>query len=100
MGDKSFRGLHPLIEGLGYAFPTRVIPEGPLRPILALWQALHFLVGLPRPMLTPHELDKVTVTHYASMAKARRDLGYAPVTTVAQAMQECVRYCKAKESAA
>jgi 3beta-hydroxy-delta5-steroid dehydrogenase/steroid delta-isomerase len=93
----SFDFFRPLIEGLGHPFPTRVIPANLLRPIVTAWEALHFLVGFPKPMLTPHELDKVTVTHYGSIAKARRDLGYEPLKTVAEAMQECLVYCKEAE---
>ena len=44
-------------------------------------------------MLSPHELDKICVTHYASMDKARRELGYAPRNSVAEAMLECLKYC-------
>ena len=45
-------------------------------------------------MLSPHELDKICVTHYASIDKARAELGYAPPKSVAIAMQECLQYCK------
>jgi nucleoside-diphosphate-sugar epimerase len=55
---------------------------------------MHFTLGIPAPMLSPHELDKVSVTHYASIEKARRELGYAPKRSVAEAMQECLEYCK------
>ncbi len=96
----SFEFFRPLIEGMGYAFPQRVISDAPMRPVLALWQALHFLVGAPAPMLGPHELDKVSVTHYASLEKARRELGYAPVINTTQAMVECLQYCKNKQAAA
>ena len=96
----SFEFFRPLVEGMGYPFPTRTISENFLRPIVTLWEALHFLLGLPRPMLSPHELDKVTITHYASIDKAHRELGYAPVMTVAQAMEQCLAYCKSKKLAA
>jgi 3beta-hydroxy-delta5-steroid dehydrogenase/steroid delta-isomerase len=94
----SFEFFRPLVEGLGHPFPTQTISEGFLRPLVTLWESLHFLFNLPRPMLSPHELDKVTVTHYASLDKAHRELGYAPVITVAQAMQECLDYCKTKST--
>ncbi len=90
----SFDFFRPLIEGLGYQFPTREIPAGLLRPIVVVWEALHFWVGLPKPMLSPHELDKISVTHYAKLDKARAELGYEPVKSSAQAMQECLSYCK------
>lgn len=95
----SFEFFRPLIEGLGYPFPQRSISAGLLRPLLELWQALHFIAGAPRPMLSPHELDKVSVTHYASIDKARRELGYAPQVSVAKALADCVEYCRRQETA-
>jgi len=92
----SFEFFRPLIEGLGYDFPRRSIPAGALRPLLTFWQALHFLLGAPRPLLSPHELDKISVTHYASYDKARRELGYAPLVSSAQALAACVDYCRSR----
>ena len=51
-------------------------------------------LGAPAPMLSPHELDKICVTHYASIDKARAELGYAPPKSVAIAMHEYLQYCK------
>lgn len=90
----SFEFFRPLIEGLGHRFPEREIPGWLLKPMTHLWQAAHFLLGVPRPMLCPHELDKVSVTHYANIDKARTELGYAPIKSVEQAMQECLKYCE------
>lgn len=90
----SFDFFRPLIEGLGHPFPTREVPVWLLKPVTHVWQAMHFTLGIPAPMLSPHELDKVSVTHYASIEKARRELGYAPKRSVAEAMQECLEYCK------
>jgi len=94
----SFEFFRPLIEGLGYAFPRRGVSAGLLRPLLTAWEALHFLAGAPRPLLSPHELDKVSVTHYASLDKARRELGYAPLVDTARALADCVEYCKNKQN--
>jgi nucleoside-diphosphate-sugar epimerase len=47
-------------------------------------------------LLVPHVLDKVSVTHYASVEKARKELRYEPVITVAEAMEACLVYCKTK----
>jgi 3beta-hydroxy-delta5-steroid dehydrogenase/steroid delta-isomerase len=90
----AFEFFRPLIEGLGYRFPRIRLPRGLLMPVLRLWQYLHFRLGVAAPMLTPHELDKVSVTHFASIDAAREDLGYKPIKTVAQAMPECLAYCK------
>jgi len=90
----SFEFFRPLIEGLGHRFPEREIPAWLLRPLTHAWQAAHFTLGVPKPMLSPHELDKVCVTHYASIDKARKELGYVPRKSVAEAMQECLKYCE------
>ncbi len=90
----SFEFFRPLIEGLGHRFPQREIPVWLLRPLIHLWQAAHFIFGIPKPMLSPHELDKISVTHYASIDKARNELGYAPKKSVAEAMRECLQYCE------
>ncbi len=90
----SFEFFRPLIEGLGHRFPEREIPAWLLKPLTHAWQAAHFTLGVPKPMLSPHELDKVCVTHYASIDKARNELGYAPRKSVAEAMQECLKYCE------
>lgn len=92
--QNTFEFFRPLIEGMGFAFPKRRIPAGWLRPVLTLWEHLHFRLGIPPPLVTPYELDKVTVTHYGSIRDAKRDLGYNPVKTYEQAMKECLPYCR------
>ncbi len=89
-----FDFFRPLIEGMGFTFPTRRIPGGLLSPVLTLWEHLHFRLGVPPPPVGPYELDKVTVTHYGSIRDAERDLGYKPVKTYEQAMEECLLYCR------
>ncbi len=90
----SFEFFRPLIEGLGHRFPQREVPVWLLKPLAHIWQAAHFMLGVPKPMLCPHELDKICVTHYASIDKARNELGYTPKKSVAEAMRECLQYCK------
>ncbi len=90
----SFEFFRPLIEGLGYKVPGLVIPGGLIRPLLVLLQQLHFRFGGPEPFLSPHELDKVTTTHFGQNNAARRDFGYEPVISVREAMSEILRYCK------
>ena len=45
-------------------------------------------------MISPHELDKVTVTHYGSIEDARRELGYEPVKSATEALLECLPYSR------
>ena len=88
----SFEFFRPVIEGLGYPYPKHEVPAWLIRPLLHIWQALHFTVGFPQPAISPHELDKVAVTHYASIEKARRHLGYEPQIGVSTALEECLKF--------
>ncbi len=92
--QNTFEFLRPLIEGLGERVPTVRIPRGLVRPILLGWEHLHFRLGVNPPPITPHELDKVSVSHYGSIADAERDLGYKPVKTYEEAIAECLPYCR------
>jgi 3beta-hydroxy-delta5-steroid dehydrogenase/steroid delta-isomerase len=94
--QNTFGFLRPLLLALGFHPPTRSIPAGLLRPILEAWQYAHFRWRMPPPPLTPHELDKISITHFGSNADAERDLGYRPVKTVAGALEDCVPYCRKK----
>jgi 3beta-hydroxy-delta5-steroid dehydrogenase/steroid delta-isomerase len=92
--QNTFEFLRPIVEGLGESIPTLRLPRGLVRPILSLWQTLHFRFGIPAPALAPHELDKVSVTHYGNIAAAQRDFGYQPATPYAEAIALCLPYCK------
>lgn len=90
----TFEFARPILEALGLPFPQRRIPRALVAPVVSLWEFLHFRLGFPAPLFGPHELDKVTVTHYGSIEDARRDLGYAPVATYEQAIAACLPYCR------
>ena len=92
--QNTFAFLRPIIEGLGVPFPTRRIPRALIAPVLSAWQHLHFRLGIAPPPFGPHELDKITISHYGSIADAQRELGYTPVKTYEQAIAECVPYCR------
>ncbi len=92
--QNTFEFLRPIIEGLHCRFPTKRIPRALVMPILVFWEHLHFRLGLPEPLIAPHELDKVSVTHYGSIRDAERDLGYTPARSYQEAIQECLPYCK------
>ncbi|MGK5093949.1 NAD-dependent epimerase/dehydratase family protein [Deltaproteobacteria bacterium TL4] len=89
-----FEFFRPLIEGLGHQFPKYWIPMFVVMPVFQLWQQLHFRFGITPPMMTPKELDKVCVTHFANIKDAEHDFGYRPVKTVAEAMKQCLPYCR------
>jgi len=91
-----FAFVRPILEGLGLSCPKYYIPRWVIAPFLTVWEHLHFRLGIPAPLLSPHELDKVTISHYGSIEDAQRDLGYTPVKPYAQAIAECLPYCRAR----
>jgi 3beta-hydroxy-Delta5-steroid dehydrogenase / steroid Delta-isomerase len=97
--QNTFSFLRPIIEGLGLPAPTRRIPRALIAPLLTLWEHLHFRLGISPPPLSPHELDKVTISHYGSIEDAKRDLGYTPVKTWEQAIADCLPYCRERFAA-
>lgn len=84
----------PLCEGLGYKYPRISVPGWLVRPFMVMWEWLHFKVGLPRPLLTPKQLDIATNTYFASMEDARHDFGYEPIVSTEEGMAACIQYCR------
>uniref|UniRef100_A0A8C8RD57 Short chain dehydrogenase/reductase family 42E, member 1 n=1 Tax=Pelusios castaneus TaxID=367368 RepID=A0A8C8RD57_9SAUR len=77
----NFEFFRPLVEGLGYQFPTIRLPLSMVYFFAFLTEMVHFLVGRFynfQPLLTRTEVYKTGVTHYFSMEKARKELGYNP----------------------
>ncbi|XP_064617969.1 short-chain dehydrogenase/reductase family 42E member 1-like [Liolophura sinensis] len=78
----NFEFFRPLVEGLGYDFPSIKLPMILVYFLAYLTEWLHFFIGHIynfQPMLTRTEVYKTGVTHYFSVKKAKRDLGYTPV---------------------
>ncbi|XP_062474296.1 short-chain dehydrogenase/reductase family 42E member 1 [Pezoporus occidentalis] len=77
----NFEFFRPLVEGLGYKFPTCRLPLSLVYFFAFLTEVVHLLVGHVynfQPLLTRTEVYKTGVTHYFSMEKARKELGYEP----------------------
>ncbi|NWJ10129.1 D42E1 reductase, partial [Crypturellus undulatus] len=77
----NFEFFRPLVEGLGYKFPTLRLPLSLVYFFAFLTEAAHFLISHVynfQPLLTRTEVYKTGVTHYFSMEKARKELGYKP----------------------
>jgi 3beta-hydroxy-delta5-steroid dehydrogenase/steroid delta-isomerase len=91
-----FDFVRPFFEGLGYQVPKPSIPAAPLRAMMTAWQWLHFKVGIPAPLFSPHELNKLTISHVINSDAAKRDFGYEPIKSVAQGMSESIAYYLAK----
>ena len=91
-----FDFVQPFFEGLGNQVPKANIPAAPLRLLMAGWQWLHFKIGIPEPLFTPHELDKLTISNVVYSDAATRDFGYRPIKSVAAGMAECIEYYRAQ----
>ncbi|XP_043937222.1 short-chain dehydrogenase/reductase family 42E member 1 [Protopterus annectens] len=77
----NFEFFRPLVEGLGYTFPKIRIPLPFVYFFAFLTEVVHSLVGHMynfQPLLTRTEVYKTGVTHYFSIEKAKRELGYEP----------------------
>jgi 3beta-hydroxy-delta5-steroid dehydrogenase/steroid delta-isomerase len=60
--------------------------------VMTIWQWLHFRLGIAKPPLEPLGVERLYLDNYFSIAKAERDLGYRPLFTTEQALQECLPY--------
>lgn len=75
----NFEFLRPLVEGLGYKFPSIRLPLTLIYCFAFLTEMTHFILGRLynfQPFLTRTEVYKTGVTHYFSLEKARKELGY------------------------
>ncbi|XP_053465427.1 short-chain dehydrogenase/reductase family 42E member 1 isoform X2 [Nycticebus coucang] len=75
----NFEFFQPLVEGLGYTFPSTRLPLGLVYCFAFLTEMVHFILSPLcnfQPFLTCTEVYKTGVTHYFSLEKARKELGY------------------------
>ena len=91
-----FEFMRPLIEGIGFKIPRINIPYRPVLAFLRLWQFLHFRIGIPAPLFTPHEIRKLAISHCASNKEAERDFGYRPIVKPADAMARSLAHYQAR----
>jgi 3beta-hydroxy-Delta5-steroid dehydrogenase / steroid Delta-isomerase len=87
-----FEFSRPIVEACGEKLPTFRIPGRLVLLVMKVWQWLHFRLGLPKPPVEPLGVERISLNNYFSIAKAKRDLGYAPLFTTQQAMAECLPY--------
>jgi 3beta-hydroxy-Delta5-steroid dehydrogenase / steroid Delta-isomerase len=90
-----FDFVKPFFEGLGYQVPKANIPARPVYLLMKAWEWLHFKFGIAEPLFTPHELNKLTISHVVSSDAATRDFGYQPIKSVADGMTESISYYRA-----
>lgn len=90
----NFLFFRPFIEGLGYKFPSFRVPLFFLYFMSYLTEWLHFLIRPIynfQPLLTRAEVYKTGVTHYFSIDKAKKELGYEPKSFTMQEVVEWYR---------
>jgi 3beta-hydroxy-delta5-steroid dehydrogenase/steroid delta-isomerase len=87
-----FEFSRPVVEACGEPYPRLRVPGGLVKFAMVVWQFLHFRFGLPKPLLEPLAVERITIDNYFSIAKAKRDLGYEPLFTTERAMAECLDY--------
>src|ERR1700760_3235168 len=87
-----FEFSRPVVEACGQPFPTLRVPGKLVGFVMRVWQWLHFRFGIPKPLIEPLGVERISLDNYFSIAKARRDLGYAPLFPTEQAMAECLPY--------
>jgi 3beta-hydroxy-delta5-steroid dehydrogenase/steroid delta-isomerase len=87
-----FEFSRPIVEACGEKLPTFRVSGRLVLLVMKVWQWLHFRLGLPKPPVEPLGVERISLNNYFSIAKAKRDLGYAPLFTTQQAMAECLSY--------
>ncbi|XP_064129807.1 short-chain dehydrogenase/reductase family 42E member 1 isoform X1 [Loxodonta africana] len=92
----NFEFFRPLVEGLGYTLPSIRLPLTLIYGLAFLTEMVHFILGRLynfQPFLTRAEVYKTGVTHYFSLEKAKRELGYEAQPF---GLQEVVEWFKAQ----
>ncbi|MGZ8746193.1 MAG: 3-beta-hydroxysteroid dehydrogenase [Mycobacterium sp.] len=87
-----FEFSRPVVEACGQRYPKIRVPGRLVQFAMLVWQWFHFKFGIPKPMIEPLGVERLYLDNYFSIAKAKRDLGYQPLFTTKQAMDECLPY--------
>ncbi len=82
----------PVIEGVGAKMPSIWVPASVVKLVMTVWQQLHFSFKLPEPPLPPLSIERIALHNYFSIDKARRELGYEPLYTTEQGIEECLPF--------
>lgn len=88
-----FEYFKPLIEGMGFNFPTRHLPAKPLQPIAFVSEIMARVIGQTRPLLALSELARLCEDLTCDIKPAERDFGYQPKVSYEQAMSETLPWC-------
>eukprot|EP01102_Stenamoeba_stenopodia_P011439 TRINITY_DN3513_c0_g1_i4.p1 TRINITY_DN3513_c0_g1~~TRINITY_DN3513_c0_g1_i4.p1 ORF type:complete len:391 (+),score=64.90 TRINITY_DN3513_c0_g1_i4:45-1175(+) len=87
--------FRPMIEGLGYKYPTLQLPEKLLFTIARVCELVyHSPIGkiFPHePFMTRMEVAKIACPHYFSTERASKELGYKPLVTMKEGLVDLTR---------
>jgi 3beta-hydroxy-delta5-steroid dehydrogenase/steroid delta-isomerase len=87
-----FEFSRPVVEACGEPYPKFRVPGKLVWFVMTCWQFLHFKFGLPKPLIEPLGVERISIDNYFSIDKARRELGYEPLFTTEKAMAESLPY--------
>lgn len=94
----NFEFLRPLCIARGCTYPSYVMPVSLAILFAALCEDLYRIcktIYIPwEPFLTRAEVYKVGITHFFSIGKARKELGYTPTVTSELGAQRMADYYK------
>ncbi|KYC28873.1 3 beta-hydroxysteroid dehydrogenase/Delta 5--_4-isomerase [Includes: 3-beta-hydroxy-Delta(5)-steroid dehydrogenase; Steroid Delta-isomerase] [Sterolibacterium denitrificans] len=82
----------PVVEAVGYPFPKMRVPAALVKSVMAIWQALHFKLGIQEPPVPPLAIERIAIDNFFSIDKARRDLGYEPLYNTEQGIKASLPY--------
>ncbi len=81
--------INMILAAAGTGPAVEEIPYGPARAAAAALETVWRLAGLKsEPPLTRFVVQQLTTAHWFDISAARRDLGYAPGTTIEQGMKK------------
>lgn len=93
---ENFEFFRPLCKARGKAFPSLVIPPFVMLCVAYVFERIWFhtnVLEVPiEPFLVRAEVLKVGATHYFSINKARKELGYNPRVTTAEGAEKLAKH--------
>lgn len=87
-----FELARPIVEACGQHWPRVWVPGRAVYAVMASWEWLHFRTGVLAPPLEPLVVNRLCVDNFYSTEKARRDLGYRPRVSIAEAIEISIPY--------
>ncbi len=78
----------PIFKKCGKKFPVFKVPATLVKNFMSIWQALHFKFDLPEPPIPPLAIERIAISNYFSIDKARQQLGYEPLYNTQQGIEE------------